>query len=323
MKEFDEVRELAVAVLDTEARAISGLRDRIDNNFYRACRLLDECTGRIVLMGVGKSGHIANKIASTLASTGSAAFYIHPAEAGHGDLGMIHGNDALLMLSHSGETAEFNVLLPTLKRLHVPTIVLTGNCDSTLGRVADVCLSTAVEQEACPLGLAPTASTAAALAMGDALAVALMSSQGFTTEDFARSHPGGRLGRRLLLRVADLMRTGDGIPTVPPGTPLIDALYEMSRKGLGMTLVVDDAGTVQGLFTDGDLRRVIDNGTDVADVAINAVMTREFHSIRGDKLAVEALNLMEERRINSMPVFDGRCALVGALNMHDLLRAGL
>lgn len=321
--EFDEVKKLAVAVLDTEADAIRALRGRIDENFYRACRLLNECAGRIVLMGIGKSGHIANKITSTLASTGSTAFYIHPAEAGHGDLGMISGDDVIVVLSHSGETAEINSLLPSLKRLRTPLIVLTGNCDSTLGRAADVCLDTAVEQEACPLGLAPTASTAAALAMGDALAIALLSNRDFTAEDFARSHPGGHLGKRLILKVADLMRTGDAIPRVPPGAQLTDALYEMSRKGLGMTLVVDDAGTVHGLFTDGDLRRALDNDTDIMGATIDTVMTRAFHSIGRDDLAVEALNLMEAKKISSMPVFDDRKTLVGALNMHDLLGAGL
>ena len=323
MKKFEDLKKLAIAVLDTEARAISDLRGRIDENFHRACRLLGECRGRIIVTGIGKSGHVANKITSTLASTGSAAFYVHPAEAGHGDLGMIGGDDVILALSHSGETGEINALLPALKRLRTPLIAVTGNCDSTLGRAADVCLNTAVREEACPLGLAPTASTAAALAMGDALAVAVMSDAGFTAEDFARSHPGGRLGRRLLLRVGDLMRTGDALPKVAPGTPLTDALYEMSRKGLGMTLVVDEAGEVRGLFTDGDLRRALDNGTDVASALIDDVMTREFHSIGCDELAVEALNLMETKLINSMPVFDERRALIGALNVHDLLRAGL
>ena len=323
MKEFDKLAKLAIAVLDTEARAISDLRERIDEDFHRACRLLGECAGRIIVTGIGKSGHIANKITSTLASTGSAAFYVHPAEAGHGDLGMIGDGDVILALSHSGETDEINALLPALKRLRTPLIALTGNCDSTLGRAADVCLNTAVREEACPLGLAPTASTAAALAMGDALAVALMSDAGFTAEDFARSHPGGHLGRRLLLRVGDLMRTGDALPKVAPGTPLTDALYEMSRKGLGMTLVVDAAGAVRGLFTDGDLRRALDDGIDVASAVIDDVMTREFHSIGGDRLAVEALNLMETKLINSMPVLDERRALIGALNVHDLLRAGL
>ncbi len=319
----DKIKELALTVLDTEARAIEALKTRVGDAFFDACRLLHDCKGRVVLMGIGKSGHIANKIASTLASTGSPAFYIHPAEAGHGDFGMLCRDDVAVLVSHSGETDEVNALLAPLKNLEIPIIALTGDPDSTLGETATVCLNCGIAQEACPLGLAPTASTTAALAMGDALATALLQTKGFTPDDFARTHPGGRLGRRLLLRVESLMRTGDAVPVVPVGTPLIDALCEMSAKGLGMTLVTGADRRVAGIFTDGDLRRTIDKRTDVHATPIDAVMTKDFHSARVGELATEALVVMEAKKINSMPVLDENGELAGALNLHILLHAGL
>ncbi len=319
----DKIKEMALAVLDTEARTVEALKPRIGENFFTACRYLHDCDGRIVLMGIGKSGHIANKIASTLASTGSPAFYIHPAEAGHGDFGMLCRGDVAVLISNSGETDEVSALLAPLKNLNIPIIALTGNPDSTLGEAATACLDIGIQEEACPLGLAPTASTTAALAMGDALAIALLQTKGFTPDDFARAHPGGQLGRRLILRVENLMRTGDDVPTVSPETLLADALCEMSAKGLGMTLVADAGGRVVGIFTDGDLRRALDQHADVHATAIEAVMTRSFHAIKVGDLAVEALALMESKNINSMPVLDERGDLAGALNMHTLLHAGL
>ena len=318
----DKTKELALTVLDIEARAVAGLKERVDAQFLKACELLHNCTGRVVLMGIGKSGHVANKIASTLASTGSPAFYIHPADAGHGDFGMLCRGDVAVLISHSGETDEVNTLLTPLNAHEIPIIALTGNPGSTLGKSAAVCLDTGIRREACPLGLAPTASTTAALAMGDALALSLLQARGFTPEDFARAHPGGQLGRRLTLCVESLMRTGDDVPTVVPGTLLTDALCEMSAKGLGMTLVTD-GGRVIGIFTDGDLRRAMDKRLDLRSTPIEAMMTRDFQSVRVGDLAVEALALMESKRINSMPVLDEEGALAGALNFHILLHAGL
>ncbi len=319
----EQIKDIALTVIAAEATAVSGLCEQIDENFLHACELLEGCRGRIVLIGMGKSGHIAKKISSTLASTGNAAFYIHPAEAGHGDLGMIGGDDVAIIVSYSGETDEINALLPALKRLSIPLIALTGTPDSTLGKSADAVINTSVKKEACPLGLAPTASTTAALAMGDALAVVLQSEKGFTSKDFAKAHPGGRLGRRLTVTVADLMRTGDAMPKVAAGAALSDALYEMSRKGLGMTLVADQRGALVGIFTDGDLRRSFAAVKDLKTTTIDGLMTREFRSTKRDVLAYDALEMMRVNAINSMPVLDDQGALVGALNMHDLLRAGL
>lgn len=309
-------------VLDIEARAVETLRHRIGAEFGRACEILLRCRGRVVVTGMGKSGHIANKLAATLASTGTPAFFVHPGEASHGDLGMITGQDTVLALSNSGETDELLTILPLIKRLGVPLIALTGRPESTLARTADVHLDVSVDKEACPLNLAPTASTTAALAMGDALAVALLESRGFTQEDFARSHPGGSLGRRLLLTVADLMHSGDALPRVTPDTPLSDALLEMSRKGLGMTAVVEDE-RVCGVYTDGDLRRTLDKRIDVHDTPIRDVMTANPKTAPADMLAGEALGLMERSRINGILVVDAERRLIGALNMHDLLRAGI
>ncbi|MGB9429362.1 MAG: KpsF/GutQ family sugar-phosphate isomerase [Gammaproteobacteria bacterium] len=310
-------------VLETEAAAVSALAPRLDEHFSEACRLLLGCRGRAVVMGMGKSGHVANKIAATLASTGTPAFYVHPGEASHGDMGMITGEDVVLALSNSGETVELLTLLPLIKRLGVKLITLTGNPQSTLARAADVNLDVSVAQEACPLNLAPTASTTAALAMGDALAVTLLSTRGFTQEDFARSHPGGSLGRRLLLRVEDIMHTGDSIPSVAQGTPLSKALMEMTRKGLGMTVIVDKHQQVAGVFTDGDLRRALDKEINVHRTSVDEVMTRDCATVRADVLTGEAIHLMNMRRITALPVVNENKILIGALHMHDLVRAGV
>jgi arabinose-5-phosphate isomerase len=319
-----KLQELALAVIDTEARAITGLATEIKQpSFIEACRLMLECQGRVVVTGMGKSGHIAGKIAATLASTGTPAFFVHPGEASHGDLGMITASDVVLALSNSGETAEIVTILPLIKRLNVPLIAMTGNPGSTLSGAATANINVRVEKEACPLGLAPTASTTAALAMGDALAVALLETRGFTEEDFARSHPGGALGRRLLLLIDDLMHTGDAIPQVDPTTPISDALMEMTRKGLGMTAVVDDQGKLVGIFTDGDLRRIIDHKVDLHQALVKDVMTADCKAIQPGMLAAEALQIMDSTKINALPVVNAKNELVGALNMHDLLRAGV
>jgi arabinose-5-phosphate isomerase len=306
-----------------EANAIRALMDRVDDAFVRACHYMLDCEGRIVVLGMGKSGHIGSKIAATLASTGSPAFFVHPGEASHGDLGMITGKDVVLAMSNSGETGEIITILPLIKRLGVPLISLTGNPASTLARAASVNIDVSVSQEACPLNLAPTSSTTASLAMGDALAVALLEARGFTAEDFARSHPGGRLGRRLLLLIDDLIHTGSALPRVGPEAPLKEALVEMSRKGLGMTLVMDQQDRLLGVFTDGDLRRSLDRGVDVHGVLVGEVMTRSPKTIRLGALAAEALQLMESHKINGIVVLDKDNRVAGALNMHDLLRAGV
>jgi arabinose-5-phosphate isomerase len=319
--EAEKLRRLGLAVIETEAAAVARLASRIDVGFVAACRYLLACTGRIVVIGIGKSGHIGGKIAATLASTGSPAFFVHPSEASHGDMGMITAHDVVLALSNSGDTEEILTILPLIKRLGVPLVTFTGNPDSPLARAATVNIDVGVEQEACPLGLAPTASTTAALAMGDALAISLLEARGFTAEDFARAHPGGRLGRRLLLRIDDLMHTGPDIPQVPQQALLSQALVEMTRKGLGMTAVVDPSGRAVGIFTDGDLRRTLDRGLDVHEVRIAAVMTRNFRHAAPGLLAAEALQLMETYKINALLVIDETGTLVGAINMHDLLRA--
>jgi arabinose-5-phosphate isomerase len=311
------------SVISIESAAISALEQRIDENFAAACQHMFDCKGRIVVTGMGKSGHIGNKIAATLASTGSPAFFVHPGEASHGDLGMITPADVVLALSNSGETSEIVTIVPLIKRMGAPLISMTGKRDSTLARESDVNLDVSVAKEACPLDLAPTASTTAALVMGDALAIALLEARGFTAEDFALSHPGGSLGRRLLLHVHDIMHKGTRIPQVTSGASLQDALMEMTAKGLGMTAVVDDQGGSIGVFTDGDLRRCLDRGIDVRDAKVDQVMTRGGQHIAPDRLAVEALNLMEENKINALLVLDADRRLCGALNMHDLLRAGV
>ena len=321
----DDAQLLASArrALVIEARAVEALTPRLGLEFAAACRVCLECRGRVIVTGMGKSGHIAGKIAATLASTGTPAFFLHPAEAGHGDLGMITRLDAVLALSNSGETPELVLLLPHLKRMAVPLIVMCGRGDSTLARAASVALDVSVPEEACPLNLAPTASTTAALAMGDALAVAVLEARGFTRADFARSHPGGALGRRLLLHVEDLLRTGEAIPRVAPDAPLSAGLLEMSRKGLGMTVVVDAAQRILGVFTDGDLRRALDKQIDVHATVMRTVMTTHAKSIGPRELAGEAAHLMEVHRITALPVVDAEGRLIGALNVHDLMRAGV
>jgi len=316
------IRRSALAVIETEARAIEALRDRINGSFLRACQLMYDCPGRVVVTGMGKSGHIANKIAATLASTGTPAFFVHPAEASHGDLGMITHKDVVLSLSNSGETDELLMILPLIKRQNVPLIAMTGNENSSLARLADVHLDVAVPAEACPLGLAPTASTSAALAMGDALAIALLEARGFTSDDFARSHPAGSLGRRLLVHISDIMHTGEQIPVVDSGVSMTAALVEMTRKGLGMTAIVDPDGRLAGVFTDGDLRRAVDNDdVDLRETAVIKLMSVNPKTITADKLAVEAAQVMEAHKIHALLVVDSENRVVGALNIHDLMRA--
>jgi arabinose-5-phosphate isomerase len=317
----DQALQLARQVLAIEARAVSDLAARLDRRFADAVRTILECTGRVVVSGMGKSGHIARKIASTLASTGTPAFFVHPAEASHGDLGMITRADVMIALSNSGESAELLTIVPLIKRQGARLIAITGNPRSSLATEADVHLDGAVAEEACPLGLAPTASTTAALALGDALAVALLEARGFGREDFARSHPGGSLGRQLLTFVADVMRTGVAVPFVPAGATLSEAVLEISRKGMGMTAIVEDGTHLVGIFTDGDLRRALERFGDLRAVAVKDVMTRNPGTIGPDRLAVEAVRLMEDRKISQLPVVDSEHRLVGALNMHDLMRA--
>ena len=315
--------ELGRTALSVEAAAVAALSERLGPDFARACRLCLACRGRVVVTGMGKSGHVGGKIAATLASTGTPAFFLHPAEAVHGDIGMIIRDDLVLALSNSGETAEILTLVPSLKRLGVPLLALTGSATSTLARAADVHLDVSVPAEACPLNLAPTASTTATLAMGDALAVALLGARGFTEQDFARSHPGGALGRRLLLHVGDVMHVDAAVPRIGPEATVADGLVEMSRKGLGMTTVVDAAGLLLGVFTDGDLRRTLDQRLDVHTTPMRSVMTSGGRSIGPRELAAEAVLLMERHRIMALPVVDAERRVVGALNVHDLLRAGV
>lgn len=310
-------------VLEIEARAILELVPRIGAEFEAACRLCLDCRGRIVVTGMGKSGHVAGKIAATLASTGTPAFFVHPGEASHGDLGMITRDDVVIALSNSGETREIVTLLPLLKRLDISLITLTGNSASTLAEASTVALDLSVSEEACPLNLAPTASTSAALAMGDALAIALLEARGFTAEDFALSHPGGSLGRKLLLRVGDLMHTGDEIPQVTEHTSLSDGLLEMTSKGLGMTGISDADGKLLGVFTDGDLRRTLDHGVDIRAATMADVMTRGCKTASAEMLAAEAVHLLEQYKISALLVVDADDRVIGALNIHDLFRAGV
>ncbi|HEX7813260.1 MAG TPA: KpsF/GutQ family sugar-phosphate isomerase [Burkholderiales bacterium] len=314
-----QILESARRVLDIEAQAVAGLRDRIDANFVRAVEIMFACDGRVVVSGMGKSGHIARKIASTLASTGTPAFFVHPGEASHGDLGMVTSKDVMIALSNSGESAELLVIVPLIKRQGAHLIAITGNARSPLATAADVHLDAAVDQEACSLGLAPTASTTAALALGDALAVALLEARGFGEEDFARSHPGGSLGRRLLTHVGDVMRTGAAVPTVLQSASFSEALLEMSRKGMGMTAVIGNDGRIAGIFTDGDLRRTLERPGDLRQLGIRDVMHASPRTIGADQLAVEAAQLMEQHRISQLLVVDAEQRLVGAMNMHDLM----
>lgn len=319
----DEIIELASEVLAIESRAVDHLRARLDDSFIAACELCLQTTGRVVVTGMGKSGHVSNKIAATLASTGTPAFFMHPAEASHGDLGMITSQDTLLAISYSGETHEVVTILPVVKRIGAKLLSITGNPKSTMALAADVHLDISVSEEACPLNLAPTASTTATLAMGDALAIALLKSRGFTAEDFARSHPSGSLGKRLLLRVSDVMRSGDRIPAVRDNVSLRDGLMEMTDKGLGMTAIVGDDMQLEGIFTDGDLRRTLDTGADIHSTKIRDVMHSNCKTTSADILAAEALHLLEENKITSLLVTDNDNRLIGALNIHDLFREGL
>ena len=317
------LKRLALEVITIESAAISALTDRIDAPFIAACRLMLACQGRVVVAGIGKSGHIAGKIASTLASTGTPAFFVHPGEASHGDVGMITRSDVVLILSNSGETDEVITILPIIKRLGVPLIAMTGKPNSTLAQQATVHIDVSVGQEACPLGLAPTSSTTAALVMGDALAVSLLEARGFTRDDFALSHPGGSLGKRLLLKCQDLMHTGDEIPLLPETAVISEALIEMTAKKLGMTAAVDARQRVTGIFTDGDLRRMLEKHHDIHSTRMTAVMTHRPKTITANLLAAEAMHLMESKKINALLVVDSNNRLIGALNMHDLIKAGI
>lgn len=319
----DQLLALAAEVLEIESRAVADLKSRLNDDFLAACQLCMDTEGRVVVTGMGKSGHVSNKIAATLASTGTPAFFMHPAEASHGDLGMITKHDLLLAISYSGETEEVITILPIVKRMGAKLLSMTGNPDSTMAKAADVHLDISVAEEACPLNLAPTASTTATLAMGDALSVALLKNRGFTAEDFARSHPSGILGKRLLLRVADVMRSGDRVPAVSADMSLRDALLEMTDKGLGMTAIVDADDKVMGIYTDGDLRRTLDSGADVRSTIIQDVMHANCKTTSAEILAAEALHILEENKITSLLVVDDDNTLVGALNIHDLFREGL
>jgi arabinose-5-phosphate isomerase len=325
VNQTDIARSLSLArnVLHIEAEAVQALADRLDEQFHRAVQLIMACKGRVVVTGMGKSGHIAGKIAATLASTGTPAFFVHPGEASHGDLGMIAHDDVVIALSNSGESAEITAILPLIKRRGARLVGMSGNPASTLGRESDVHLNAAVDKEACPLNLAPTASTTAALALGDALAVTLLDMRGFTPEDFARTHPGGSLGRKLLVHVRDVMHAGDALPVVSHAASLKDALLEMTRKGLGMTAIVDDSGHVAGVFTDGDLRRALEKSIDMHTARIADLMGRNPKTIGPDQLAVEAVEKMQSLKINGLLVVNTEGKLAGALNMHDLLKAGV
>jgi arabinose-5-phosphate isomerase len=313
--------ELARKVLGIEAEAVRALIERIDERFLAALALILERSGRVVVSGIGKSGHIARKIASTLSSTGTPAYFLHPAEAIHGDLGMIESGDVFIAISHSGESEELLSIIPQVKRRGAKLIALTGRRDSTLAKECDVLLDAGVAQEACPHNLAPTASTTAALALGDALAVALLDARGFSADDFARSHPGGALGRRLLTHVSDVMRRGAEVPSVPESATFKQAVLEISRGRMGMTAVIDSGERVRGIFTDGDLRRSLEKGLDFDQTAVTQVMTAGPRTIRPEALAVEAVQLMERHKVNQLLVVDERGRLAGALNMHDLFRA--
>ncbi|RRW37886.1 KpsF/GutQ family sugar-phosphate isomerase [Ectopseudomonas oleovorans] len=323
MNQTRDLIDSAQRTIRLELEAVQELLPRINADFIKACELTLSCKGRVVVVGMGKSGHIGNKIAATLASTGTPSFFVHPAEASHGDMGMITKDDIVLALSNSGSTAEIITLLPLIKRLGIRLISMTGNPDSPLAKAADVNLDARVSQEACPLNLAPTSSTTASLVLGDALAIALLEARGFTAEDFAFSHPGGALGRRLLLKVENVMHSGESLPQVTRGTSLRDALLEMTQKGLGMTTVLEADGHLAGIFTDGDLRRALDKGIDVRDARIDDVMTPHGKTIRAEMLAAEALKIMEDNKISALVVVDGNDRPIGAFNLGDLLRAGV
>lgn len=320
MKNF---KELARNVINIEQQAITELLQYIDNNFEQACHLMFNCKGRVIVIGMGKSGHIGGKIAATLASTGTPAFFVHPGEASHGDLGMITKDDVVLTISNSGETGEVLAIIPVIKRLGAKLISMTGNTVSTLAKLSDTHVCIKVSTEACPLGLAPTSSTTATLVMGDAIAVALLNARGFTADDFALSHPGGSLGKRLLLRLSDIMHQGDRLPVVSENAFIKDALVEMSLKGLGMTAIVNNSNQLVGLFTDGDLRRILDLQINIHQDKISTVMTKSPTVAQDDMLAAQALNIMEEKKINGLIIVNDKLTPVGAMNMHDLLRSGV
>lgn len=322
MRHFDFISS-GKRTLEIEAATLYHLVDLLDNDFVRACETLLACRGRVIVTGMGKSGHIASKIAATLASTGTPAFFVHPAEASHGDLGMFTPQDVVLALSNSGETQEIITILPLIKRLGIPLISVTANADSTLAKFASFNLNIHIEREACPLNLAPTSSTTAQLALGDALAIALLEAKGFSENDFALSHPGGSLGKKLLLKVADIMHQGAAIPAVPLETPIYKALLEMTEKRLGMTAIVNQAFELQGIFTDGDLRRALDLNYDIKSTPINTVMTQHCQTLSADSLAAEALQIMQAKKINALLVVNPHHQVIGALNMHDLLKAGI
>jgi arabinose-5-phosphate isomerase len=320
MKNF---KQLAKQVIEIEQQSIQELIQFVDDNFEHACQLMFACRGRVIVIGMGKSGHIGGKIAATLASTGTPAFFVHPGEASHGDLGMITTDDVVLSISNSGETAEVLAIVPVIRRIGAKLIAMSSNINSTLATLSDVHICIQVSQEACPLGLAPTSSTTATLVMGDAIAVALLNARGFTADDFALSHPGGSLGRRLLLRLSDIMHSGENLPKVSTSAFIKDALVEMSAKGLGMTAVVDHSGKLQGLFTDGDLRRVLENKVDIHHDNIASVMTCKPCVAQGEMLAAEALKIMEDKKINGLIIVDQNNIPVGAMNMQDLLKSGV
>jgi arabinose-5-phosphate isomerase len=316
-------KQLAKNVITIEQQAIHDLLQYIDDNFEHACQLMFNCQGRVIVIGMGKSGHIGGKIAATLASTGTPSFFVHPGEASHGDLGMITSDDVVLTISNSGETGEVLAIIPVIKRIGAKLISMTGNTDSTLAKLADTHVCIKVENEACPLGLAPTSSTTATLVMGDALAVALLNARGFTADDFALSHPGGSLGKQLLLRLTDIMHQGERIPQISEHALIKDALVEMSLKGLGMTAVVNNQQELVGLFTDGDLRRILDAKIDIHNDIISTVMTKQPNVAQADMLAAQALKIMEDKKINGLIIVDANNRVVGAMNMHDLLSCGV
>lgn len=318
-----DFRLRAAEVLKIEATAVAQLVQYLNDDFNLACQLIFASKGKTIVTGMGKSGHIGSKIAATLASTGTPAFFVHPGEASHGDLGMLAADDVVIAISNSGETAEVLTIVPLIKRLGIKLISMTGNPASTLAKLADAHLCVKVEQEACPLGLAPTASTTATLAMGDAVAVALLEARGFSAEDFAMSHPGGSLGRKLLLRLDDVMHRDEQVPVINQQASIKDALLEISKKGLGMTAIVDDSGKLSGIFTDGDLRRILDQRFDIHSSRIAEVMTRQCITAHGQMLAAEALQIMQQKKINGLIILDDNKKPVGAMNMHDLLRAGV
>jgi arabinose-5-phosphate isomerase len=320
---MNNFKQLALDVIQVEQQAIAELAQYIDQGFEYACQLMFNCQGRVIIVGMGKSGHIGGKIAATLASTGTPSFFVHPGEASHGDLGMITSADVVLTISNSGETGEVLAIVPVIKRIGAKLISMTGNPESTLAKLGDTHICVAVSQEACPLGLAPTSSTTATLVMGDALAVALLNARGFTADDFALSHPGGSLGKRLLLRLSDIMHSGERLPTVSTQAKIKDALVEMSLKGLGMTAVVDDKNQLQGLFTDGDLRRILDERIDIHQDNIESVMTKNPTVAHQDMLAAEGLKIMEDKKINGLIIVNHDNNPIGAMNMHDLLKSGV